>query len=440
MRRLTRFQRNAYASGAFTKSTLWNFTDLLLLYYLADIQGLGASTAGLILMVSLIVSGILDITLSVMLDTYRLRYQKVIALSAPITVLSFALLFYPVELAKESLFLFYLVAAIVFRIGYALLDIPHNAMLGTLTSDSRERTKLSSARIFFNASAILVFAAFAGKVIALLETPGDSLRLWMLGLCCLFMLSNIYLCIMPVWSLQIQPLQVQRPPLRATFTALFKNRAFMVLALYALLPCIFIPVFYKSGVYFASMLLADEKLTNWLIISLAIGKLVALPGFVKLSYLIEKHHAMILGLVGLIAVLLIFMVFTPRSLPFLCLAFFSCGIFAGGLMVLIWSALPDTIEYGLRETGVVNPTLTFGAFHLVMRVSDGLSFAVIAGVLEWSALQTAGNAEFFVDSIAIIAAIGCVLGVAVLWFYPITHQCHQEMVNTAEEKTAINQR
>ncbi|WP_425388357.1 MFS transporter [Alteromonas confluentis] len=83
----------------------------------------------------------------------------------------------------------------------------------------------------------------------------------------------------------------------------------------------------------------------------------------------------------------------PRSLPFLCQAFFSCGIFAGGLMVLLWSALPDTIEYGLRETGVVNPTLTFGAFHMVIRVSDGLSFAVIAGVLEWSALQTAGNAE-----------------------------------------------
>jgi len=83
-------------------------------------------------------------------------------------VLSFALLFYPVELAQDTLFLFYLVAAIVFRIGYALMDIPHNAMLGTLTSDSRERTKLSSARIFFNASAILVFAAFAGKVIALL--------------------------------------------------------------------------------------------------------------------------------------------------------------------------------------------------------------------------------------------------------------------------------
>lgn len=34
-------------------------------------------------MVSLIVSGILDISLSVLLDTYRLRYQKVIALSAP---------------------------------------------------------------------------------------------------------------------------------------------------------------------------------------------------------------------------------------------------------------------------------------------------------------------------------------------------------------------
>ena len=75
---LTFFQRQAYASGAFTKSTLWNFTDLLLLYYFADIQGLGAAAAGLILMVSLLVSGVLDISLSLLLDRYNLHYQKVI--------------------------------------------------------------------------------------------------------------------------------------------------------------------------------------------------------------------------------------------------------------------------------------------------------------------------------------------------------------------------
>ena len=139
---LTFFQRQAYASGAFTKSTLWNFTDLLLLYYFADIQGLGAAAAGLILMVSLLVSGVLDISLSLLLDRYNLHYQKVIASGAPLTVLSFAILFYPLPAGADYLFTFYLVVTILFRIGYALVDIPHNAMMGSLTRDSHERTRL----------------------------------------------------------------------------------------------------------------------------------------------------------------------------------------------------------------------------------------------------------------------------------------------------------
>lgn len=432
---LTSFQRQAYASGAFTKSTLWNFTDLLLLYYFADIQGLGAAAAGLILMVSLLVSGVLDISLSLLLDRYNLHYQKVIASGAPLTVLSFAILFYPLPAGADYLFTFYLVVTILFRIGYALVDIPHNAMMGSLTRDSHERTRLSSSRIFYNSCAILLFAAFAGDTLAMLESQDNGMRTILLITASVFMLVNIYLCILPVWREGNLTAVKHPPPLSKAFRALLRNKAFMVLALYSLLPCIFIPVFYKSGVYFASMLFHDEKLTTWLIMSLAAGKLVALPWFNHLSQRMEKHHAMILALAGLAVTFLSFLLLIPATMTGACVYFVVCGFFSGGLLVLVWSALPDTIEYGARDQGIPNQALTFGAFHLVMRISDGLSFAVIAGALEYAAQSANADIEsvLFVEIISLVASAGCLLGAVVLWFYPLTRAVHNALATEKDK-------
>ncbi|MDO6474317.1 MFS transporter [Alteromonas sp. 1_MG-2023] len=434
MTKLTIFQRQTYASGAFTKSMLWNFTDLLLLYYLADIQGLGAASAGFILLISLVISGILDITLSLLLDKFNLHYQKVIAFGAPLTALSFAVLFYPLPAAADYLFAYYFVVTILFRIGYALVDIPHNAMLGTLTRDTHERTSLSSSRIFFNSCAILCFAIYAGDVLTLLESENISLRIGILVACSTFMLVNLYLCVLPVWRTGRLPENTERISTKHAFAALLRNRAFLVLAAFSLVPCIFIPVFYKSGVYFASLILLDEKFTTWLITSLALGKLVSLPLYKYLSKSMEKHHLMICSMAGLALVFLLFALFNPDTLVQLCTYFLICGFFSGGFVMILWSALPDTIEYGAAQGGTSNQALTFGAFHLVTRVSDGLCFAIIAFVLEYSqSTASNSNTELFADLTALIAFAGCLLGAVVLWFYPLTRAVHNALATEKDK-------
>ena len=436
---LTRFQRIGYASGAFAKGIQWNVTDFVLLYYMAEIQGLGAKHAGIILLVSLVWSGILDILLAILFDKKHSNFQKVIGWSSPFCVLTFALLFIPIYADMEWLLLYYFVTTLLFRVGYSLVDIPHNAMLATITQDSHERTQLSGYRIFFNSCAVLLFACFVGQLLVLLESGNQaSIYLLVTGTCGV-LLINLLFSVAPFWSMP-NAHSYTSPSLKLALLALIKNRPFMILIAFSLLAETLMSVFYRSSVYIASLVLGNEELTTGLIIGLALGKILAMPLFMHLAKFVEKRQIIIITCLGKGACLALFYLLAPTTIMPASVIFFLSGVFAGGLHMIVWAALPDTIEYGKHYYGIANQALTFGVFHLFMRISGGISFGIISAILlnidyeRGPSTVIANDLAFYTT---LIAGIGALLGVIIARFYSLSHASHSALaisVSASAEK------
>ncbi|QJR80715.1 MFS transporter [Alteromonas pelagimontana] len=435
---LSKWQRVSYASGAFAKSLQWNSTEFILLYYFAEIVGLGTMQAGLILFISFIWSGLLDICFARFFDNKNVNYQKVIAVSAPFCAFTFALLFLPISLPGNWLFSYYLAVTLLFRIGYTLVDIPHNAMLGSLSTNSYERTRLSASRIFFNSCAVLVFAFCAGHLLGLLENGSMQNLLIFLLIFSLFYLINIGVCVIPTWHLRAASPQVSsEQSFAVALKMLMQNKPFLILLLFTLISDALMSIFSKSSVYYASVVLGDDTKATSLIVGLAIGKIIAMPMFSRIAESVEKHQAMIFACLGKAVAIAIFWLWSPTTVSSAFTCYFIYGIFSGGLHMLVWSALPDTIEYGKHHFKTFNSALTFGVFHVVMRVGNGISFGLIALMLMMLDYPAGGEnlVDNLIRAISILAGMGALLAPVILLFYPLSHAMHQEL---AQEKSTAN--
>lgn len=149
-----------YASGNFGKNILWGTTEITLLFVMTDMLELSPSLAGLILLGSLVVDGVLDPCVGFLADRLHTpigRYGPLILIGAPLSALSFfALYTLPLVGAGSACLITFLV--VVFRASYSLIDLPHNALMTHVTRQSEARGRLAGYRFLFSSLASFILA------------------------------------------------------------------------------------------------------------------------------------------------------------------------------------------------------------------------------------------------------------------------------------------
>nr|WP_314466560.1 MFS transporter [uncultured Novosphingobium sp.] len=150
-----------YASGNFGKNLVFAGADVTFLYLLTDLFGLPGSVAGLLMLVAL--AGDLVFDLLAALLVIRLRragkgYRWLILAGAIPGGTGFALLYALPALGAERVWMV-AAALLLFRGAYAVIDVPHNALMARMTVDSRARGRVSGYRLFFSTTSSLTVAS-----------------------------------------------------------------------------------------------------------------------------------------------------------------------------------------------------------------------------------------------------------------------------------------
>ncbi|GLQ91721.1 MFS transporter [Dyella acidisoli] len=148
-----------YSLAHVGKSLFWHASELLFGYFLTEICALPPRLTGLILGGSLLLSAYVDLCVG----RYLARSVTGIAsagrvqwLGAMTSCLTFALFGFSNLVRMEVRFVFALISIVAFRIAYAFLDNPQNAMLALASHDDKSRTHLSSLRYICGGVANLV--------------------------------------------------------------------------------------------------------------------------------------------------------------------------------------------------------------------------------------------------------------------------------------------
>lgn len=371
----------AYASGNFGKALVFSGADLTILFLLTDVLGLsGARAAGLMLFAVMgdLVFDLLAARLVLHWREAGRGYRWTVAFAALPCGAAFALIYAMPALGLHRVWM--LAAAIlVFRGAYALVDVPHNALMAQLTTDSRARGRVSGYRLLFSTASALAIAAI---LTPLVQQAGHArhfgaLALTGIGAGLAFALTML-LC---AWASGARDERGAPPALRGDGIAVpLRDPMVLGMGALALLTGFAMPCFGRMLIYLGSYVVDRPGAVTLLLGALTVGQLAGVLAWTALTHRFSKSRLLGAGHAVSALGLLFFS---------LCLAW-PAGQLAGAALIgfgfasvfmLPWGLLADAVDvvewrHGRRfETGLF-------AFYLVLvKASGAASTATIGWVL-----------------------------------------------------------
>jgi len=171
---------------------------------------------------------------------------------------------------------------------------------------------------------------------------------------------------------------------------------------------------------------------------LVVSAIAALPLWASVSKKFSKKVALFTGMAvfggGLIGIILTGLDY--GQVIFYALAVI-CGIGLSSFFIVLWSMIPDVVEYGQLQSGQRHEGVYYGLWFFVQKLGMALSATINGWVLTWSGFQQEQGGRILEQSIDAIRGINTLLvwipiafiimGLLILYFYPIDAKKHAEI-------------
>ncbi|MBB6250987.1 MFS transporter [Nitrospirillum iridis] len=378
----------AYALGHYCKSLIWYSSELLFAYFLTEACGLAPRAMGGVLAFSLVVNGATDLVIGHALRIRAATVPAAASLHFRGSVLAGAalLLFLSTGLIPPGWRLAYaLGTGLLFRLAYALYDVPQNAVLGMVAGDGL-RTRLSALRFVGAGLATLTIAGMAPVFLGG-DMADQAVAFWVFALV--------------LWGLGVISAAGFRRVARAGgngavagIPSAFEKGAAPVwpmrfpVGLATVLVAEFVlsgsaSVFTRLEPYFAASVLQSPMARGTVMVTVAIG---GLAGQAVWAVVAERRGPAV-AFRGAAAVAmaggLAFLLLGDRGAAWIAMAGGFLGAGLGGVSMLLWAAAGACVG----TTGVSGhrwaPTQVFGLLTFCIKVACAVAVLVVGEVLAW---------------------------------------------------------
>ncbi len=434
-----------YASGNLGKNLLWHSVEVALLFVFTELLGLPPALAGTLILASLAIDATLDPVVGVLTERLRSpwgQYGPLLLVGSPLAALSFVGLF-ALPLLDVTNVAVIAGVLIVFRIGYTLIDIPHNAMLARISTRSERRSSIAILRFLFSSLAALTISVALGGI----AVAPDRLSEW--GLFWFACAAGVgsWLVLSLVWY-ACRP--CDRPPahssgtlsLRQISRAIVGNRQFLLVVGIAAVGSLSLPLFAKSMLYYSRYLLNDVSLASYCLTAMVVGQLVALPWWMYVAKARENKVALRWAHVTLFGAAMLFLILPADERIAVALSFIV-GAAASGVYSIIWAMIADCVERGQAVTGVRVEATLFALATLVQKSCIGIG-AWLFGI----GLSLAGHEPGAAATPALrhtieafgmgLPALGAVVCILLLRHFVVTHEDHARSLGVLNHSPAID--
>lgn len=352
-----------YGLSTAGKTLPWAAADTLTLYFLTDVVRLPPGQAGLVTLAFYLWAAACDPVAGWLFDLWsrhRRRTARYLIAGAVVMGGAFVAMFCKPS-AHPALTL--LAAGLAFRAAFALIDVPHNALLGRLALGGGDGTRLGAIRLVSGILATLA-AAYAARG-ALAARASDAPSAFLAYAVEMALVSVVlFLTTLPLLEARIVEPGVPRsassaPPRRfpGALAAFFLS---------AMVTTVTSGLFSKDIVYVAKYAFNDVQ---WTVVGLQVftlGKLIGVPVWLAAAARWGGAAAMrsaFLLIVTTGAVLW----FAPPSQTDFGLALVGFGAGLGGVNMMSWSLLPEATAEVAGQTGI------FGWYTALNKIAAGAS-------------------------------------------------------------------
>jgi sugar (glycoside-pentoside-hexuronide) transporter len=406
-----------FAVGDFAFNLFWQSIMLFLLFYYTEALTIPIAVAATTYMVASIWDGIANFIAGVLVDRKhdRFRYGPLLVAGAVPLGITFVLTYFPPMVSGAWAIGSIFVAHLLFRTAYAGVNVPYLAMTARISADAGDRAFVAGMRMLFGTAAAVTVALCTVPVGRWLT--GSSAARAYFGAAVLFALLGAAILVL-VGATYRETMEPERPlpgSLKAALLSLAHNRAFVALNAAMMAMIVAITVLNKSVLYYFKYLLNDPDAGQLALASMGLVGGIAIPLWMLLGRYVGLRALWLiaagLGMGGL----LIFTAVKFDGARTMQLFLIGMQVMIVGLNFVFWAMLPNTIEYGERETGVHVEGAVFGVAALLQRIAIGIATAILG----WS-FASAGYVANVQQSAATLAGMRATVAFVPLGFLALS--------------------
>lgn len=425
-----------FAFGDFAFNLYWQSVMLFLLFYYTDGIDFPIAIAATIYMVASVWDGIANFAAGLIVERRQtaMRFGGFLAAGGLPLGLSFVLMYLP-PLGSGTIGIVTVFAGhLLFRTAYAAVNVPYLAMTARISPDASDRAFVAGARMLFGTAAAVAVALLTVPLGRLLSESADPKRTYVAAAMLFALVGAAILAV--VGMTYRERVAIERPQprsVKAALVSLARNRAFVTLNLATMAMIVAITVLGKSVLYYFKYMLNDADAGQLALALMGLVSALAIPLWMLLHRVVGLRALwLIAATVGMLG-LALFAGIDIASVSGMQMFLVGMQVISVGLNFVFWAMLPNTIEYGERETGVHVEGAVFGVAALLQRIAIGIATAILglgfasAGYVA-NTIQSAETLTGMRATIALVPLLFLALSCVAMLLNPLKRGTHRRIV------------
>lgn len=442
----------AYGIGDIGAAVTAQVTGFYLTAFLLDVARLDAASVSIIILISNLWEAITDPIVGELCDRTRTRWGRRrpwLLFGAIPFGLAFLLQWIVPPFSGAALFTYYLVATVLVKTMFTVVNVPYTAMTPELAPQYDERTSLTGYRFAFSILGGMT-AVFLYPTISGMFPDARTGSFASASLLALFIIASTFTTFAFTRERPIDEIPVEHEGnIIQNLKIAVTNRPFMLLIGIYLLSWLVVQFVQSNLLLYMRYWFGNEAQFRWLVLMLQVTALAFLPVWSWVSHHWGKRIAYYAGMVIFIPVLVSLFFLQPGQLILLYVISFFAGVSVSMTLLIPWSMLPDVVDWDELQTGQRREGVYYGLFVFVQNVGLTTVLALSAWALGMAGYINPEEAGAFVaqpDAVLItlrlvvswIPAVLLALSVPLVVLYPITRPKFEEIRAAIAARNAAN--
>ncbi|WP_201276872.1 glycoside-pentoside-hexuronide (GPH):cation symporter [Microbulbifer sp. ALW1] len=429
---LTLKEKLGYGLGDTASNIVFQVIVNFMMIFYTDVFGISAAAVGTLMLAVRLFDAVTDPVMGGLADRTRSRWGRyrpwLLFAAVPYGVLA-VLAFTTPDLSANGKLVYAYVTYAALMTVYTIINIPYSALGGVLTSDPRERASVQSYRF--------AMAMVGGAIVTALTMPlvhyfaggldGDLAFGYQMTLGVLSAVAVV--CFMVCfWTTRERLVEAPAPAKKSIFADLVEllgNRQWLLIAGVAFFLLVLVAVRSAVTPYYVKYFLGREDLVSPFITA---GMLAAVAGALLTNLLTRylcKVRLFQLANIGVIVFHLVLYLVPGEQLVLAFTAFMLANFFQMIVVPLMFSMVPDTVDYGAQQSGNKNMAMAFSAHLLVIKLGLAVGGALTGWLLafygyEANQSQSARAMGGIVVLVALMPAVCALANGIIMKFYRLT--------------------
>jgi len=443
-------EKFGYGLGDTASHFIWDMVGFWLMFFYTDVYGISAAAAGTIMLIARFWDMAIDPIIGVISDRTSTRWGKfrpyILFGAIPYAILSI-LTFTTPNFGEFGKIIYAGATYVLLMTAYAAINLPYSALGAVMTSDTYERAGLNTYRFI---SGFVGQFIVTGLALTLAEYFGNGNKAqgFQYTVFLFAALSLIFFFItFKTTKERVQPPKAQKNSLGEDLGNLFKNKAWLILAVVGIVSFIMFAMQNAAVAYYFKYYIGKESNVQLFNVIGTVALIVALPLSKPLAKKFGNRNVFIAS--SLISGLFFILIYLPGEKNLITIYIFNiiAKMAYAPAVPLLWTMIADSADYGEWTTGRRATGLYFSAAVFAQKAGWGIGAAIAGWILTISqfvpnAIQTENAITGIKLLVSVIPGILYMSCAFFMFFYSIDSKTTDLMkaeLTVLREKEKLNE-